>query len=68
MRPRLDACWRCLRGQNHHPSHAENCPQMCAMAWRRLRSVVLSSPQGVWGMLANAEKRLAAIFESRLHR
>jgi hypothetical protein len=25
-------------------------------------------PRGVWGMLANADKRLAAIFESRLHR
>lgn len=32
-----------MRCENHHPPYAENRPPVPPMAWRRLRSVVLSS-------------------------
>src|SRR5262245_24199234 len=34
----------CLRGENHYPPYPPRIPQVCAMAWRRLRSLVLRQP------------------------
>ena len=33
---------RYLRGQNHHPPYPPSRPQMSAMAWKRLRPVLLN--------------------------
>ena len=44
LRARQDTSSRCLCRQDHDPTHPPSCSPMCAMARRRLRSVLLKTP------------------------